>query len=327
MIKICFIGAGWFSGLVHYPSLAEIPDCKIAAIADIDETKARERARQYNVPKVYCDYKTMLSEIRPDAVYAVMAPGLMYPMAMHCLDQGFNLFLEKPPALKSSQLKEMADLAQKRNCRTMVGFNRRFAPVIVEAKKEIENFGPITQVVATYNKNNLAFEPYSRNIPYSILLCDAIHALDFLLWHGGNVVQVHSICKKIHADHYNCFSALIEFENCSAILNVNFSSGNKTELYEIHSAGTSAYIAPPYQAYIRTEKYTKKLETGNLLGIDQKRVNKCFTRDPLLYKLFGYLQENQHFIDCIKNGGEPQTSFQNVLPTLRLVEKIGSYCV
>jgi predicted dehydrogenase len=57
----------------------------------------------------------------------------------------------------------MAEAARERGCRTMVGFNRRFIPVFREAKRRIEEFGPVTYCVAAFHKNALGQpEPWGR---------------------------------------------------------------------------------------------------------------------------------------------------------------------
>ena len=59
---------------VHYPSLAEFEDVKIAAICDLDEERLHTTADKYEVERRYKDYKRMIEEVDPDAVYIIMPP-------------------------------------------------------------------------------------------------------------------------------------------------------------------------------------------------------------------------------------------------------------
>ena len=90
------IGAGVMANRVHYPSLASFDDVEIAAICDIDTERLHATADKYGVEKRYIDYKKMVEEIAPDAVYVIGQPHIMYDIWTWCLEHGLNLYIEKP---------------------------------------------------------------------------------------------------------------------------------------------------------------------------------------------------------------------------------------
>ena len=95
-VRVAMIGAGSMANAVHYPSLASFPDVEIAAICDLDPARLHATADKYGVARRYSDYRQMIAEVAPDAVYAIGQPHLMYDVWVWCLRQGLNLYIEKP---------------------------------------------------------------------------------------------------------------------------------------------------------------------------------------------------------------------------------------
>ena len=137
-VKINVIGAGSMANFVHYPSLSKIENVEIVGICDLNEEKLKETSKKYKISNTFNDYKKMIEETTPDAVYIIIPPYQLFDIVIHCLNEKLNVFIEKPPGITSEQTRQMANLAEKKGVLTMVGFQRRFAPLIVESKRRIE---------------------------------------------------------------------------------------------------------------------------------------------------------------------------------------------
>jgi len=293
-IRLALIGAGSMANSVHYPSLAEFPDVEMAGLCDLMEEKLK-----------------MLDEIEPDAVYILMPPHHLFDLVIECLNRKLNVFIEKPPGITTEQTKNMARLAEKNNSLTMVGFQRRFSPVIVEARKKVEERGPIIQCAARFMKNYFAGPYY--NGASDILTCDAIHSVDILRWMGGEVKKIVSSIKNLYAEYDNVFNALLEFEKGAVgMLITNWVVGKRIFQVEMHAKGISAFAEPDAQAVI----YKDNEEKGEILLTQE--VAKSKER----HKYSGFFAENRHFIDCLKEGKQPMTNFSDSVKTMELVDRI-----
>jgi predicted dehydrogenase len=325
-VRIGFIGAGRFASWVHYPSLAEIEDVEISAICDLDEKRLSDMGDKYGVKNRFTDHRRMIEEIPLDAVYIIMQPQFLFEPAMDCLEKGLHLFVEKPPGLSASQTRQMAALAEKNGCKTMVGFNRRFAPLLVEARRIAEARGQLTQYVAEYYKNFLesADNPYNPQIPHSVLLYDGIHQVDFLRWMGGEVTEVKSSVDKVGKEYHNRFNALVRFDGGGeGVLLVNFVAGSRIERYEMHGQGISVLCEPPHSARVLEGTKEYAIRTSDLTGIDEALVSACKLKgDGVTHRAYGYLQENMHFIDCVKEDRVPVTNFGDAINTMELMSRI-----
>lgn len=311
-IKLALIGAGNMANNVHYPSLREFKDVEMAGLCDLDAKKLEETARKFNIAKTYSDYKIMLEEIKPEAVYILMPPHHLFDIAIYCLKKKLHLFIEKPPAVTTDQTRELAILAGKNSCLTMVGFQRRHIPLAKKLREEVEKRGPIIQCVATFYKNYIDQGPYYDGA-IDILRCDAIHAVDSLRWMAGEVKAVASDVRSLHATYTNSYNALLRFESgACGILLTNWVAGRRFFTLEMHARGISAFIDPDDKGYL----YKDGKAEGEVFD------TKAVAGSKELFKYSGFYDENRHFIDCLKKKIEPMTNLEDALKTMELADKI-----
>jgi len=193
--------------------------------------------------------------------------------------------------------------------------------VFREAKRIVEENGPITHCTAVFHKNMIGQpEPWGR---VSHLVADVIHAVDALRFMGGEVDEVTAYVCRFYADYMNSFNAIVKFRNgCIGHLCSNYSSGGRVHYFEMHSKALYAFVNLPFEPekqealILRGGKSYGEAEVLKNLDL----VGGC--RD--FHVVYGYLQENRHFIDCIKNDEIPETNFKDAVETMKLVERIKS---
>ncbi|MBI3944437.1 MAG: Gfo/Idh/MocA family oxidoreductase [Armatimonadetes bacterium] len=311
-VRVGLIGAGGMANRVHYPSLAEFADVEMAALCDLDEKKLRATADKFHVERAYTDYKKMLAEVDPEAVYILMPPHHLFDLVIECLNQKRHVFIEKPPGVTREQTRNMALAAEKNGCLTMVGFNRRYIPLIREARRRVDECGPMLQCVSTFYKSSLGARPYFGGA-IDVLTCDAVHAVDMLRYMGGEPARVASDVRSLHAAYDNSFNALIRFESgCAGVLLTNWVVGRRVHTFEMHAKGISAFIDGDDKAIIHQsgQEDPLVLDTRAVAGSSDSRT------------YYGFAGENRHFIDCIQEGHQPETCFADAVKTMELVERI-----
>lgn len=311
-VNVALIGAGSMANSVHYPSLYEFDDVNIVGLCELIESKLKKTAEKFEINNTYTDYRKMIEETTPDAIYILMPPQHLFPLVIYSLNQGCHVFIEKPPGLTLHQTKTMALTAEKNECKTMVGFNRRFIPLMRKVKEIVEDKSPIIQCMSVFHKNNPQALYYEGVI--DVLTCDAIHAVDALRWLGGGDVEaVVSDVNSFYSERENSFNALVKFSNgCSGYLCTNWAVGTRIHTFEMHGKGISAYINPDLdgKAVIHTNQGKQEMETVEIADSDQN------------FKAYGFYGENRHFIDCIKNDKQPETNFSDAVKTMELVKNI-----
>ncbi|MBC7315994.1 MAG: Gfo/Idh/MocA family oxidoreductase, partial [Chloroflexi bacterium] len=189
-----------------YPALASFDDVEIVAICDLDPQRLHTTADRYNISRRYTDYRRMIEETAPDAVYAIGQPHIMYDIWRWCLEQGLNVYIEKPFGITLHQAESLAYLAEKHGCITQVSFQRRACPMVVMLREACLARGPITHAVCRFYKWEI--RPYLE--ARDRLTDDGIHAVDTLRWMcGGEVTAVHSVSRRILTPDRNFFAAPI----------------------------------------------------------------------------------------------------------------------
>ena len=310
-VRIGFIGAGSMANDVHYPSLSEMEDVEIVGICDSNQKRLKETAEKYQIKNLFSDHKEMIKKVEMEGIHIIMSPHLLFDLVIDSLKARLNVFVEKPPAITLEQTTKMALLAEKNGCKTMVAFNRRYIPLLRKVREIVEERDQIIQAVATFYKPiNTSLSYYTA--PVDILRSDAIHCLDTLRWLCGEVKQVKSLVRKYHSEVYNTFNTIMEFESgATGILLANWAIGKRVHAFELHAKGVSAFVDP------------------NENGVIYKDNQKCKTISAFeaagskeFYRFYGYYQENRHFIDCLKENRQPETSFSDAAKTMELVERI-----
>jgi len=305
------IGAGGMANSVHYPSLTEFEDVEIVGICDIDEGRLNSTADRFGIEDRYADYRKMIEETGPEGVYILMPPHLLYDLSVYCLERGLHLFMEKPPGVTSFQTKQLSRHAGEHGCLTMVGFNRRYIPLMARARKMADERGPIIQGIATFYKNMAESPPYYGGA-IDMLTCDIIHAVDVLRWLCGEPVKVASHLRSIGADYQNSFNALATFDSgATGVLLSNFAVGSRIHTFEIHTRGFSAMVNPSEGALIYDgSEEAREISTFEAAGSEEFRV------------FYGFRQENRHFIDSIRQGSQPMTNLADATRTMEFVDRI-----
>ena len=317
-VKVGFVGAGNLASRVHYPSLDEIEATDLRAISELDEDRLTATADQYDVPGRYTNYRDMLEREDLDAVYVVMPPHLLHDIVVDCLQAGKHVFIEKPPGVSTYETEAFAWYAERHDCLTMTGFNRRFIPLLRHCKTVVEAAGPIHMVSVRFHKNDPdidGFGFYRGSVSH--LTSDIIHAVDSLRWlAGGEVVEVNAHTRALGRAYINVHAALIEFSSgCSGVLLASRRAGARRHTFEFHGGDVSAYCEDGIEGMIyRDNSVTPEFVRGADLIDDPEA----------LHQRSGFQAESQHFMDCIQAGAQPLTNFAEAAKTMRLVDQIAA---
>jgi len=320
-VRVAMIGAGAMANTVHYPSLAAFADVELAAICDLDPGRLHATADQYGVEGRYEDYRRMVEEVAPEAVYAIGQPHLMYEVWMWCLRQGLNLYIEKPMGLTLHQAQMLAHVAEQQGCITQVSFQRRTCPMVVQLRDECLKRGPIVHAVCRFYK--CATSPYLEARDH--MMDDGVHAIDTLRWMcGGEIAGVQSLVKRVQVPDVNWIGAMLEFNNGAVGILVNsWSSGRRIFKVEMHSPGICVEAEHEGKGVLYADGDTKGVvyDTKEVAGSDK------------IWVYGGFQPKHREFIDCVKlarpenrdEGGakkQPGSNFSDAVKTMEVAEMI-----
>jgi virulence factor len=309
-VRVAMIGAGGMANSVHYPSLASFDDVEIVAVCDLDQKRLNSTADKYGIEGRYSDYRRMVEEKSPDAVYAIGQPHLMYDIWMWCLGHGLNLYIEKPLGITIHQARALTYMAQKNGCVTQVSFQRRTCPMVVMLRDECLKQGPIVHAVCTFYK--CSPQPYLEARDH--MMDDSVHSIDTLRWMcGGEVVEIESVTRRVGVPDINFISALLQFDNgATGVLMNSWTSGRRVFRVEMHATGICAEAEHEGKGYLYAE--------GNTRGVEYDTRQVAGSEENFVYG--GFQAKNREFIDSVRSGHPPGSSFSDALKTMEVAEKI-----
>ncbi len=316
-VRVGFVGAGRLASRVHYPSLDEVEDAALTAIAELDAERLAAAADRYDVAGRYTDYRRMLEREELDAVYVVLPPHLLHDVVVDCLQAGVHVFVEKPPGVSTYETEAFAWYAQQHGCLTMCGFNRRFVPLLRHCKALVEAAGPIHLAAVRFHKFEAGPQDYGfYRGAVSHLTSDIIHAVDALRWlAGGEVTEAAAHSRALGRPYANAHAALIGFSSgCSGVLLASRRAGARRHTFEFHGGDVSVYCDDTHEARVYRQD----------CGEPQVIRAADLTDAAHTHHRAGFLAEHQHFIDCIRSGAQPLTNFADAAKTMRLVDQIAA---
>lgn len=311
VVRVAMIGAGSMANNVHYPSLASFPDVEIAGICDLDEGRLAKTADAYRIERRYTDYRRMVEEVKPDGVYAIGHPNIMIDIWIWCLQQGLNLYIEKPMGLSRHQALILTDLAEKHGLVTQVSHQRRSAPLLVKMREECLKRGPITHAVCEFYK----CEPDPHYTARDHMMDDCTHAIDTVRWMcGGEVEDLDSHCRRVGTPDINWIAAMLYFDNDATGFVINsWASGRRVFRVQMHAPRVYVDAELEAKAYLYAD--------GDYEGVEYATEEVAGSSERFV--LGGFQAKNREFIDSLKSGREVTSSpFRDCVKTMDVAEKI-----
>lgn len=151
-LRVALIGTGWY-GKNDLFRLIQVAPVDVVALCDVDKNQLSEAAKMVGqrlkngrTPRLYGDYRKMLSENQLDIVL-IGTPDHWHALtAIEAMKAGAHVYVQKPISVDVIEGEAMVAAARKYNRVVQVGTQRRSTPHLVEAKKNIVDAGLLGKV-------------------------------------------------------------------------------------------------------------------------------------------------------------------------------------
>ncbi|MEU0398678.1 bi-domain-containing oxidoreductase [Streptomyces sp. NPDC006197] len=141
-VRLAFVGAGNYATSMLLPHLTGREGVELSTVVTTTALSAANAERKFGFARATTDLDAVLGDESVDAVFVVTRHSSHAELTRKALLAGKAVFVEKPLALSEDELAGvLAAVEESGNDRLQVGFNRRFAPLLQEAK---ERFGART---------------------------------------------------------------------------------------------------------------------------------------------------------------------------------------
>ena len=137
-IGVGMIGAGSFAVSVLLPALKTAGGSENVAIASAGGMTAQRVGAQHGFRTATASSNEIIEHDDVDAVFVLTRHGLHAPLIVQALEAGKSVFSEKPLALSLDELADIERARAESRGDVMVGFNRRFAPLVLQIAQHYE---------------------------------------------------------------------------------------------------------------------------------------------------------------------------------------------
>jgi predicted dehydrogenase len=151
-MRLGIIGANVHRGWAprsHLPAIVASPEFELTAVCTTRQESAEECRQKFGARLAFDDYHKMLAHPDIDAVAVILRVPSHYEPTMAALNAGKHVYTEWPLGRTTAEAQEMADLAQAKGVRNMVGLQARAAPAILYAKELVES-GYVGEVMSCH---------------------------------------------------------------------------------------------------------------------------------------------------------------------------------
>jgi predicted dehydrogenase/threonine dehydrogenase-like Zn-dependent dehydrogenase len=188
-LRVGFVGAGNYASSMLLPHLVKEPGVDLTHVATRRSLSAVNARRKFGFTAASTDVDALLGDDSIDAVFIVTRHSAHAALTCRALEAGKAVFVEKPLALSTDELDRVLETVEATgNDRIMVGFNRRFAPLLVEMRARFGRSAEPTSARYLVNAGRLAADSWYRDaaVEGSRFVGEGGHFVDTLSWWIGS---------------------------------------------------------------------------------------------------------------------------------------------
>jgi predicted dehydrogenase len=318
----CLAGCGFFAQFQMDAWNRMKPEAAIAAVCDLDGSRAQAFAERFGVPRFFTSYEEMLAAERPAFVDIVTRPELHRPMVETAAAAGVHILCQKPFSPTIADAEAMAAVCVERGVRLMVNENWRWQAWYREIRWLLDS-GAIGEPFAfrwIHRANDGLLEPPYPNQPYFagyprfLIYETLVHYLDCARFLFGEPewleCETARINPKIAGEDAawitlrfpGSLRGVIDGNRCSPPDEPGDAMGN----LRIDGTGGTLWLAGDGRITIEPRGGERR-EHSWAIPSQGYRGDSC------------YLTQ-RHFVDCLISGATFESTPEDYLRTMRLVE-------
>ena len=322
--KAVAVGAGYFSDF-HYEAWTRIPEVALTAVHNRTESKAREKMAAYGIARYYADWREMIDRERPDFVDIVTPPETHAEICAYAAERGVHVVCQKPLAPTLAASRRIVEAT--RGVRFMVHENFRRQPWYrrIKAVQREGMIGEFTHVHFCMRTGDgwgreayLSRQPFFRSYPRLLIYETGVHFIDVFRYLLGEAREVYAHLRRLNPAirGEDAGQVFLKFENgATATLDAN--RYNEAEAADPrYTFGRMRIDAAGGSLELDTEANLRLKPLGRpAADIAYSRGNRGFAGD-CVYAL------QRHFIDCLLSGEPFESTGDDYLKTLAVVEAV-----
>jgi len=311
-VRVGLIGSQFISG-IHAESLKYVPDADIFSVASPTAEHVKAFAQQHHIPNYFTDYKKMLEMDEIDMIVLGLPNDLHAQATVDAAQAGKHVVCEKPLCMNLKEADLMIETCKQEGVKLMYAEELCFAPKYVRLKQLVDE-GALGDVymVKQSEKHDGPHAPWFWDVQRSgggVALDMGCHAFEFFRWMLGKP-EVESVYAdmgtyvhkdKTQGDDNSILIAKFAGGATGLAEESWIKKGGMDDRAEVYGSEGVAYANLLMGNSILTYS-----DTGYGYAVEKAASTKgwSFTMYEESWN-YGFPQEMEHFVDCVKNDKEP----------------------
>ncbi len=307
-MRIALAGAGAF-GEKHLDGLKLIDGVEITSVISRRADQAAEVAAKYGAKHSGTELSEALERDDVDAVILCTPTQMHAAQAIACMNAGKHVQVEIPLCDSWSDAEAVLAVQKETGLTCMVGHTRRFNPShqYVHNKIVAGEFNVQQMDVQTYffRRKNMNAKGEARSWTDHLLWHHAAHTVDLFAYQAGPIVKANAIEGPHHPELGIAMDMSIQLKAASGAictLSLSFNNDGPLGTYFRYIGDTGTYLA----------RYDD-LFTGKEEQVDVSKVDVSMN---------GIELQDREFVAAIREGREPNSSVQQVLPCYKVLHDL-----
>jgi predicted dehydrogenase len=157
-IKVGVVGTG-FIGPAHIEALRRLPNVEVAALCEVTEDLARQKAEGLGIERYYT-FDNLLKQDDITSIHICTPNFLHYTQSKAALLAGKHVVCEKPLAKDLAEAEELVKIAAESGLVNAVHFNLRYYPLVRQMKvmREKGELGDLYSFIGSYLQDWLFYD-------------------------------------------------------------------------------------------------------------------------------------------------------------------------
>lgn len=295
-MKIGVLGLGNIAQKAYLPIYAELRDQATFVLATRNQETLREISTKYGFTETVETVEDLI-QAKVMACFVHVATKVHGQIVKQLLEAGIHVFVDKPLSENLNEVVEIQKIAEEKQLLLMVGFNRRFAPLVQQLKTVKEKNMLFIQ------KNRVATSHSSEFVIYDLFL----HVVDTMVYLLDDPIS--SVKTKLVEENGNLQRALLQVETpaITAIASMNLFAGANTETFQVISKQGTYVLEELTELTIKSAEIKQKETFGDWVPTLEKR---------------GFKQMVENFIQALHTKDSSKLKQENIFLSHELCAKM-----
>ena len=259
-MKIGVIGVGNIAEKAYLPTYAKKQGTLDFYFATRNKETKERIQKEYGFQHLYETIDELLEE-KIEACMIHAATKVHYELAKKCLENQVHVYIDKPLSVDLNEINELQELADKNQVVLMVGFNRRFAPMVERLKQVPE------KRLIQLQKNRIEAQETTEFVIYDLFL----HLIDTAVYLLDEPILRTKYQIRETKEFLEYAILQLETQNQTAILTMDLASGANIEKYQVTSKNGTYEVNDLTQLVIQDADGKKVKEFGDWTNTLVKR--------------------------------------------------------